>query len=64
MDKGETENAIENQLKHWKSDTTGEQTVMARRLKTLLHFLSHESRARGSQGGLTSHPPDWAQLTR
>ena len=64
MDKGETENAIENQLKHWKSDTTGEQTVMARRLKMLLHFLSHESRARGSQGGLTSHPPDWAQLTR
>ena len=57
MNKGETEDAIENQLKHLKSATIGAQTVMAKRLKTLLHFLSHECHARGSQGATTSLPP-------
>ena len=63
INKGQTENAVENQLKHLKS-TTGVQTVMAERLKTLLHFLSPECHARGSQGDTTSLPPDWPQLAR
>ena len=54
MSNGETETAIESQLKHLKSDTTGVQTARARRLKQSRHLLSHGCRAGGSQGDMTS----------
>ena len=59
MNKEETDSSIENWAKHLKCDTTEEQTVMAKRLKKLLNFVSHKDHTKDSYRCTTSFSPNY-----